>query len=172
MELGFITNKIEENAQLFNNILFNFEENANEMWSDITNIANQCPISGGKAVYEARALLLMYDKNLDWDDESACIQGVDYKKAPINNIEPTTIIYPNPVNEQLTIWLKNYKIKENESIEIQLIDIIGNTIQKYHSNLVSTILELDTKKLATGNYILHITSSSGLSINSKFNVYH
>ena len=165
-------NKIEENAQLFNNILFNFEENANEMWSDITYIANQCPISGGKAVYEARALLLMYDKNLDWDDETACIQGVDYKKAPINNIEPTAIIYPNPVNEQLTIWLKNYKIKENESIEIQLIDIIGNTIHKYHSDLVSKILELDTKKLATGNYIIQITTSTGLSINSKFNVYH
>ena len=154
--------------------MLNFEENANEMWGDIEHIANQCPISGGVAVYDARAILLTYDKSRDWNDEDICIKGVDYRKSNpiIVSTTPSTIVYPNPTNNLVNIWLKDYKISEGETLELKIYDIIGKSIYASTASIESSIIEIDTRKISSGNYILEINTSKGYQSKSKFNVYH
>jgi hypothetical protein len=169
------TNKIEENEKMMNEILLNADNiDINEVWQVVMDIANQCPISGGEAVYDARAWLMTYDKNLDWLDDDRCIKGIDYRIA---NPNPTTeeikvLLFPNPSNEYINIWMKDYMISDEETIYIEIRDMLGRTILNTSDKMQSSIMKLETSKWASGNYILKISTSKGFETKTKINVLH
>lgn len=81
-------------------------------------IAAQCPLEGGDAVYEARAIV-GYFTGLQYDDEVAC--NVQQRESFAENaqITPDFIkVYPNPTTGELlwenlddsisTIWVYNH----------------------------------------------------------------
>ncbi|WP_108869642.1 carbohydrate-binding protein [Aquimarina aquimarini] len=76
--------------------------------------------------------------------------------------------YPNPVNDYLTI---DYKIKENSSITLQVIDLMGRAIgkPKHITNSNSSDLRLDLTHLPEGIYFFKVTENKS-SIVEKFMV--
>jgi hypothetical protein len=51
-------------------------------------------------------------------------------------------------------------------------DIVGKSIYSSTASIESSIIEIDTRKLSSGNYIIDISTSKGYQTKSKFNVYH
>ncbi len=73
----------------------------------------------------------------------------------LSDIENEVIIYPNPVQNQLTISLN----KNIESITCSVIDIRGTVILNYELNNIQ-IYEMDLSNIANGVYFLHILNQN------------
>ena len=64
--------------------------------------ANQCPISGGNAVFSARAMLYLVFPNLKYNDRDICNSvGIAYKQSNPSVIKKELFVkvYPNPTND-------------------------------------------------------------------------
>lgn len=80
----------------------------------------------------------------------------------------TSIIYPNPVKDWLTIDLSNENITTETRTEINIQDVSGNILyQKVHT-LKSGATQVEVSGYRTGMYILHIRSTTGKSGFYKF----
>lgn len=70
-----------------------------------TDIATQCPLIGGPAVYLARPIVELFDENIIYNDQAVCIsQGVIMKvknQAKVENVVTTVKVYPNPAKDEI-----------------------------------------------------------------------
>jgi 6-pyruvoyl-tetrahydropterin synthase len=68
-------------------------------------------------------------------------------------------VYPNPMNDQLTIKMNQ---SENEAITISIQDLMGRVIlhQEYQILDLNHEFKLNTSTLSSGNYILKINTST------------
>jgi hypothetical protein len=86
-------------------------------------IAKQCPLSGGKAVYQARSAMAKIDQEMEYDN-AAC-EGKDMKKVSIINTEAEDVhrinMYPNPAGDQVTI-------SSSEPVSIKIHDLSGKQL--------------------------------------------
>ena len=82
--------------------------------------ANQCPLEGGDAVYQARAML---DTNLVYDDVQLCSSSSEpLVKPPLEEGSIVFHLYPNPARDYLLIELE----KELETKgTLQVFNAIG-----------------------------------------------
>lgn len=80
----------------------------------LTFIANQCPIEGGRAVYLARSLLILAQEDLTWNDEDLCsVSESEQQTNDWNNkgnfssdkFIGEVEVYPNPTKESFNIQL-------------------------------------------------------------------
>ena len=76
--------------------------------------------------------------------------SVGIKQLTIENGELK--IYPNPVDEQLTI--KNEELREGSIVEI--FDVVGRRLNNYQFSIVNSQLNIDVSHLAAGMYFLKI----------------
>ena len=70
--------------------------------------------------------------------------------------------YPNPSNQQVTI---TYKLEKDQNIQIALYSITGVLVRTVSSGWQSSGIHdaiLDTRGLAAGNYVLRLSSGSGM----------
>ena len=110
----------EENEKQINNIYFQmiYKEHLDMLpnfSSQIVSIANQCPLSGGPAVYKARTLAALIDPDLRYDDQLACSQaGISWRHSQQKQ-ESAFTIYPNPAFESATI---KYNILADSKLEV------------------------------------------------------
>jgi Secretion system C-terminal sorting domain len=128
----------------------------------------------GNAVYKARAIYAMFVPNMFFDNLEICnavgvyrtSDSTDYQKeeaflnADINaNINLSIVnkikIYPNPTHDQITV---EYKIKEESSAQLVLIDMIGNVVQtiqlKSNNARVTAMLSSMRAGIYTYKYII------------------
>lgn len=98
----------DANHKTVNGILFNLllsDTLATGDLSTLTSIAQQCPLEGGDAVYEARAFVSYYT-GADYDDFELCAPAqprrpktVDHTSGLVENLA----IYPNPTTGDVFI---------------------------------------------------------------------
>lgn len=103
----------DENEKFINNIEIVFQRNGIspllQYYEDILAIAQQCPYSGGAAVYRARAFIQLFNENEEYDDEANCLQQGIYKQGQNEGDMQTQndiLIKPNPANDIADIILR------------------------------------------------------------------
>jgi hypothetical protein len=73
--------------------------------ADLFEVANQCPLTGGNAVFRARAIYGLIDDDQEYDDAALCLQqGLITKNKPAD-APPTCLLLPNPAKDQATLVL-------------------------------------------------------------------
>ncbi len=73
--------------------------------ADLFAVANQCPLTGGNAVFRARAIYSLIDDDQEYDDAALCLQqGLITKNKPADT-PPTCLLLPNPATDQATLVL-------------------------------------------------------------------
>lgn len=164
---------VEQNEKLINTIYLEtiaqgiYELNANQAAS-VLSIAEQCPYSGGSAVYRARVLYQLVDKNMEYNDFSTCLaQGYFRKSHPENSqINDSTSelvkfgISPNPAKNEATVYYEN-KFKEVSFLEI--CNLSGKKIDSFELPQDGTTVKLNTSFYENGVYLVKILSSKAIS---------
>lgn len=119
-------------------------------YNKLVDIAEQCPLDGGKAVFEARALRNHIDRwNYDYID--LCEDNSEKSFLDFNDkSEPNIILFPNPNNGIFSI-----SNKSDLNLDFKLFDLIGNEI---HSDKIfeNSIQELNFENLANGIYLYEL----------------
>ena len=90
----------------------------------IVQIANQCPLDGGEAVFQARALAFQLGDEGPYDDITIC--KVASKKRGdelLQDSTPQALIYPNPTNDRFS-----FSSPEVEVTEVQLLNTLGRSV--------------------------------------------
>ena len=130
-------------------------------WDTMYAIANQCPETGGRAVYEARTMLLLNDVTVDFDDETLCDPPAPKPLAQKEAIAGDLLVYPNPFHDEFTVQL----IGENTKHRIvDLIGIDGKIIGKYLLSAGQNRLLINSGPLMSGMYFVRMISDDGIKI--------
>ncbi|HLG35011.1 MAG TPA: T9SS type A sorting domain-containing protein [Bacteroidia bacterium] len=150
-------NQAEENEQVTNEIyLATWAQDIYALDSlqdtTLSAIAAQNPLSGGPAVYVARAML-----GVDYDD----FGPEEENRLEANNSErPKYIhVYPNPASDELNV---DYSLGENELGLLSVTDLLGREImnEKLHSSQKS--IKISTKDIEDGMYFLRLIVNNEL----------
>jgi hypothetical protein len=117
----------------------------------LTAIADQCPLEGGDAVYEARAVVA-YLTGQEFDDYQLCDSGERNQRIkPSVKVESldNIIVYPNPTTGQV-FWTT----LQGEPVTVRVFNSLGQLqIEKS-----TTDNRMDLSALSQGMYHLQILS--------------
>jgi hypothetical protein len=138
----------------------------------LTQIAAQCPYTGGSAVYEARSLLSAY-ANTDYDDQALCAAvGINYRKAKSASPSPSqggeqarsfkVNFTPNPATTQVLLEFSGHispLLEGQGEARICLINALGQEIlsTNYTGNAHQI---LDLENVANGIYFVQFVSNT------------
>ncbi len=137
------------------------EDSLIQFENTLYNIATQCPLSGGVAVFKARAILKELNPNVFYDDAFTCIQsGVVYRKK--ETIQQHCTLYPNPTSGVMTVA---YSIPTDATLIVT--DAIGRAILQTKIDSQSTNTTIDLSKFQTGLYFYQIANDSDVRFNGK-----
>ncbi|MBK8297174.1 MAG: T9SS type A sorting domain-containing protein [Saprospiraceae bacterium] len=160
----------EENQQLVNEIYLNMLLSDDWVLDSadqqiVSDIASQCVLLGGDAVYRARAILNLFTQFV-FNDDSICAQALQqYGSGKIQEMnEFQVFIQPNPVSECVTIKL----FSEVEKVKKLFVrDISGKPIRTIYLDEAQNLLELNIKDLIPGILFLEIELTNGIILNRK-----
>ncbi len=119
------------------------------------DIAKQCPMAGGNAVFRGRAMYALIDRTLFYDDFDLCAQaGIALREANQtsenkNDVKHIASLYPNPANESATF---EYDIPETESGQFSLSNSTGQSVFTLMITGGKRVYTFSTKALASGVY--------------------
>lgn len=123
----------------------------------LTSIANQCPATGGNAVFKARSLLAAASQiEQSYDDVQLCgpklLKGnavlLDYTDS-----NPSVSLFPNPGKDKLTL---KWQSLDGTVGAVTLTDIMGRIVLKSSLDVKAGILELNLSALEPGIYTCKI----------------
>ncbi len=113
------------NHKMVNAIVLNFllsDTLATGNLSTLESIAEQCPLEGGDAVYEARAIVSYYTGE-DFDDVELC-EGAEERQQQDISSKPLkgapVVFYPNPTTGQV-FWSGT----SDQSVTIRVFNTLG-----------------------------------------------
>jgi hypothetical protein len=162
----------EQNEKTVNEIIYVLKKFGRDTLSNYVNaltaIALQCPYSGGKPVYQARAILEYMDVSHIYDDYITCLQeGIYRQSAPnintvvsINDFE----VLPNPTKDKINVVIKN-KIEGKCMMEI--LGTTGNLVHSSSFNCNERIYTTDISRLDEGMYYVRVTFNNEYRFVSK-----
>ncbi|MCX6272137.1 MAG: hypothetical protein NTU44_13145 [Bacteroidetes bacterium] len=117
----------------------------------IAEVANQCPLAGGNAVYLARSLYALVHDTI-YDDKQLCylagIKNVKQNKEKANRSQSFKL-FPNPAKDVVTIEWQN---TSDEFVKVEFITPIGQTYYQEIISLLSGKHEINLSKWKTGVY--------------------
>ncbi len=120
-------------------------------------------LTGGKAVYKARALLRMADNNLHWTDAIIC--GGSPKVLSIkDNSVSKFFIYPNPSSGKISI---QYHITSGSDCKISLKNILSNELKQVHLDCSGTYIECTLESFSAGLYLISFINNDHEQIIGK-----
>ena len=116
--------------------------------ADLQDIAYQCPLTGGSAVYEARSLLSTVE-DVVYDDVVLCV-GAQARKASDEIISSQNgfHLFPNPAKEQVTLSIPN----NYNGGEVVLTNQFGSIVHRKIIEKETPLVVVRTGHLATGIY--------------------
>jgi len=160
----------KKNQQLVNetylNMLLDDDWEIDSLDQQIVNdIASQCALLGGDAVYRARAILKLFNQS-GFNDDSICTQALQqYGSEKIQDLHKIQVfIQPNPSSDIINIQL-DYSEAIIENIVIR--DGTGKIINRIKNELNSNYLELSIIELNPGIYFLEFEFNNGKLLNKK-----
>jgi Secretion system C-terminal sorting domain len=155
----------EENEKAVNAIfLATFAKHSLELDSTqkaaLEYIASQCPLAGGLAVYQARAMLATMSEPLEYEDDSLCLQvGMVWRYAQQADSEqekPFMVLVPNPSSGTFTILpSKQFSSK----VEVGIYNLAGQCVYSDSFEADSKDYSFDLSNKADGIYFYHIKAN-------------
>ena len=116
----------------------------------LTNIANQCPITGGQAVYIARSLYEAIEPTIYNDDAICQAVGISQKTTALElDTEKHFTIMPNPAISTITI---QHNFIDYTQAQIILYSATGQTVKQVTLPTYTQQLQVDIHQLTTGIY--------------------
>lgn len=128
--------------------------------SDIDEIAFQCPLTGGPAVYLARSMREQYDTLYYYDDEVCSSQSK--KIANPSDIE-FFLLYPNPSNDLVNVVLPGV---QSQLKEVWISDMQGKTCMHYPS-VKGKIVTISVSSLSGSVYTCNVKTQNGTIMTKK-----
>ncbi len=145
----------EENAKRVNDIFLSTIAKGIDIFTtqqadDLYDIANQCPLAGGEAVYCARAMYSLIDADAYYLDKDLCTQsGNNWRKGETLTTNESFQLYPNPTESTVNV---HYNVIENITCIFTLYNTLGQVQQQtYLLNNVENHT-INVSKLASGVY--------------------
>jgi hypothetical protein len=133
--------------------------------TELLNIAEQCPLSGGKAVYRARAMYAMIDPEKTYNDELICLsQGIFYRQQKPKDSIGGFKIFPNPAQETITV---RFELNEENETNLLIRNHLGQEI------LIRTLpskereCTINIQSLINGVYWIELKSNNLLLYQDK-----
>jgi hypothetical protein len=143
--------------------------------SQILSVAQQCPYSGGVAVYQARVKYKKIHPGVTFDDASACLAQGIFRTANISQEEKDALmlsnrginIRPNPAQGNATIsYLANGEI----DCKMQITDLTGKLIKEFDLPCKQNSYSFSTETFAPGFYMVKVYDNGTLVGKSKFGI--
>ena len=117
-------------------------------------------------MFQARAILSQFDKNLYYDDCPAEDKKNNQRLANNNGSPDNTInnivVYPNPANNELKVYLV---VEDSQEAVIFIYNLMGELVNA--KNLVNGVNSMNTTELANGTYLYTIKINEGNVKNGK-----
>lgn len=154
----------ENNEKVFNDIYLNTVAKGKLSFtptqqSDLLNIASQCSLLGGKAVFYARAMYSLISDST-FNDRDICLQNGVEKHAQTTNSttnEHNFRFYPNPAHDQITLLWEN---SEDADCSLTLMNVLGKVLGTNHFSLLQNSYQVDLTNFASGVYLIQIINHS------------
>ncbi len=155
----------ESNEKLIRDIYLNtivqdIDSFSESQLNDIRNIACQCPLAGGNAVYLARSLYSGFVDTL-YNDRLLCLQAGFAKNIgnPTTTQVHSTMVFhflPNPaVNELQVFWDQDLETQG----QLKLYSIAGLLVLESYIPEKSHSIRLDLHEIPAGTYTVKISDS-------------
>jgi hypothetical protein len=152
-------NLIEANMKVFNTLYINWLDQhsfTESNLADLAQIADQCLVTGGKAVGQARNLRAVWEGFARYHDDN-CWEAVTTPKAKKQRIVAMTTnrisVYPNPAQASVQV---QYDLTE-EATGLSVRNAIGVEVSRRNLNGKKGNLEMDTRNLPAGiMYVIQI----------------
>jgi hypothetical protein len=136
----------------------------------LMDIAVQCPLQGGNAVYQARNLLAaIYYEVIDFEDncedvDRSYLQNTESQETPINQKQEYNL-YPNPNDGRMNFV---YDLLASEIGEFVIYDISGRVIQSYKLQIgTNNQLFIDETKLGSVVYFYKVLINEKITTSDK-----
>lgn len=121
-----------------------------------------CPQAGGPSIYKARALYMMVNDTITYNDSVVCRNAGYFRESQeLLMPELKTLqkdksfnVFPNPGKDYLKIMLKG----NNEDGEVVIYSATGTVIKRLILNKDVNIKDLDISQWAEGYYLIKYTS--------------
>ena len=120
--------------------------------------ANQCPIEGGSAVYQARAILALQGVIQDYDDQALCGRVKAFQRPPTSGgktapVYKTLQVYPNPTRDVVMV---KWTISDFQKGHLVINDLFGRQLLTRVLESGSNTIELDLSALSSGVYFIQV----------------
>ena len=167
--------EIEENERQINEIYLNtiakniriFTDNQK---SQLLSIAHQCPFSGGRAVYRARSICLLFSHSEIYNDNALCNSLGLYRKAnPLLNKNSFSYAFPNPTDKSVTI---SYSFQTDAKTELRIYSSDLKLINSEPINPDSKRIIFIVENLMQGLYIYNFVQNDQVVSFGKFAIIH
>jgi uncharacterized repeat protein (TIGR01451 family) len=137
-----------------------FSLKSSEIIADITEIAPQCPLDGGSAVFIARELYAAYIGDQTYDDEANC--NTEERSKPTNQAIVSTVsrllLYPNPANDRLEVRWEGMDVVGGV---LNLWSSEGRLVHRQVINTESNSASINTAEYTSGLYFCQYRDHSG-----------
>jgi len=128
----------------------------------------QCPYSGGKPVYQMRAIAQYFNDSIEYNDDVNCLQQGIYRhtensakyKVSANDF----VVYPNPAQDKIHVNIKN---KIEGLCRMELLSTTGAILQTTSFNCEEKNYETDISHLKEGMYYVKIEFNNEYRFISK-----
>ena len=77
----------------------------------------------------------------------------------IDGVEYRLNIYPNPANDQVTVYVDNLQ----NGAEVRIVDMLGKTVGSYSIAGGDNKVDIDLSALAEGVYLVRIVSNNNIA---------
>ncbi|MBK8845809.1 MAG: T9SS type A sorting domain-containing protein [Bacteroidetes bacterium] len=132
-------------------------------YNDILAIAQQCPYSGGNAVYIARNYIALLGDTIVYDDAAICLlQGI-FRNASTNTNAIEIYLKPNPANDYVELFIAN---NTGTNCSVSISDAIGKEHLSIKVDCKLKAVKINTQKLAIGLYTVSF-SAEGLVLKTQ-----
>ncbi|MBL0125893.1 MAG: hypothetical protein IPP83_00235 [Flavobacteriales bacterium] len=132
-------------------------------------IANQCPMTGGNAVFKARAMYQLIDGSVEFDDVMLCLQeGFVIKSVLVHGAIAASVL-PNPADDRATLVLEQ---PLEEPGTFMLYNAQGSMVMSRVVPKDARRLEFGTTELAPGLYHFTLRSTTGAVASGKLAINH
>ncbi len=133
--------------------------------SELFDLANQCPLIGGNAVYRARSLYALVDDDQEFDDPALCLdQGIVIRSVE-QTIIPAVMIIPNPASDRAVLICETPLFASGELV---LRDALGREALRIALLPETTGTEFNTAALKPGPYHFEVECNGQQLGDGKF----
>jgi hypothetical protein len=125
----------------------------------LLSVADQCPLTGGNAVFRARALYSLIDDTREYDDMLLCLAQGLLTKRFADSAPMLCHVVPNPADDQATLVLPAPLV---ESARLLLTNAMGAEVMRLQVPADQSRFSFSTRGLVPGIYHYTVLNPMGV----------